>query len=139
MTILFVVIIKAFGLELSWTLSEEFLSRCEKIRLSSPFTHRELNRWRHWWNQTFPMKATLLGPIKNPLDENFWKCYLIFKKFRSRSFTWVVKHFSRNTKNWFFSSLKMVIFCQIANSLILQDQGENWLFSDSSKTYLQIF
>ena len=75
-----------------------------------------------------------LQPHRCTLKENFLKNYHIFKKFRSRSFIWVVKHFCRNTKSWFFSPLNMVIFCQIANFHILlnisglKDQAQNWLF-----------
>ena len=33
--------------------------------------------------------------------------------FWSRSFIWVVKHFCRSTRNWFFSSLNMGIFAKL--------------------------
>ena len=59
----------------------------------------------------------------------------------------MVKHFCRSTKSWFFSSLKMVSFCHIANFLILlkisglQDQAKNLLtfFFRQPKNPLVVF
>ena len=104
--------------------------------------HRDLEHLETKVESGTSQEGLLSCPNNSALDENFLKYHHIIKKFRSSAFIWGVKHFCRNTRSWFFSSLNMGIFCQIANSPILlnisgsQDQAKNWPFFRQLKTQL---